>query len=112
MSKIQSRGPMPPELRERWERALADVDRDQFDANFAKTESAASENSFSGFVRRCVHRRRKPLSLLAKETDIELEILVSFLRGDGELNAGEIGRVLAAVGVELVETPTANEQSH
>ena len=105
MSKIQSRGPMPADLRQRWEEALAGVDRGQIDANFAKTEAAAAE-TFSGFVRRCVHRRRKPLSVLAKDSQVELQRLVEFMHGDGELNAAEIGRVLAEVGVELVETTT------
>lgn len=104
MSKIQSRGPMPKDLLSRWEQALDGVDRAQFDANFKKTESAAAEDSFSGFVRRCVHRRRKPLSALAQDAQIDPLRLVHFMRGDGELNAAEVGRVLAAVGVELVET--------
>jgi|GEM_PF-4517751 len=108
MSKIQSRGPLPPDLRHRFQQALAGVDRDRIDANFNRTESAAAENSFSGFVRRSVHRRRKPLSLLSQDTGIELERLVNFLRGDGELNVAETGRVLAAVDVELVETEAAN----
>lgn len=107
MSHIQSRGPMPPDLRKRWEEALAGVDHGRIDANLAKTEAAAAEDSFSGFVRRSVHRRRKPLSVLAKETDIELQPLAHFMRGEGELNAAEIGRLLEAVGVELVEIASA-----
>lgn len=108
MSQIRSHGPMPPDLRQRWEDVLAGLDREQIDANFAKTEAAAAEHSFSGFVRRAVHRRRKPLSLVAQETGIEPRRLSEFMRGEGELNAAEVGCVLEAVGVELVETTAAD----
>jgi hypothetical protein len=95
---------MPSDLRKRWEAELAAFDPKSIEANFAKTDAAAAEHSFSGFVRRSVHRGGKPLSLIAEETGIALRHLSQFMRGEGELNAAEIGRLLESVGVELVET--------
>lgn len=95
---------MPPELRHRWEELLIGLQPEQINSNFDKSASAAAEQSFSGFVRRSVHRRRKPLTLLASETTIDPQRLAHFMRGEGELSAAEVGRLLQAVDVELVET--------
>ena len=104
MSHIKSRGPMPPDLEQLWETQLASIDRAEVEASFAKIDAAAAEHNFSGFVRRCVHRGGKPLSFLAEEVHVDVQRLGRFMRAEGELEAGEIGRILTAVGVELVET--------
>lgn len=99
---VPSRGPMPPDIRARWEASLRQVNPAEMDEIFAQSTAAAEEQSFSGFVRRCVHRQAQPLSRVAAAASIELERLAKFLRGSGTLDSSEIDRLLKSLGVELV----------
>jgi hypothetical protein len=101
MSQV-SRGPMPPHLKAIWEKSIASIDPKEIDANFEKSRLAAAEDSFSGFVRRCVRRRAMPWSRIADDAQIELQRFALFMRGDGSLDTSEVDRLLAAIGVEVV----------
>jgi hypothetical protein len=101
MSEIKSRGPMPAELQRQWEEDLAAIDRDEVEASFAKSAAAAAEDSFSGYVRRCVHAGDKPLTVLVDETQIDQQRFADFMHGEGLLDTAEVDRLLAALGVAL-----------
>ncbi|MDP1799690.1 MAG: helix-turn-helix transcriptional regulator [Planctomycetaceae bacterium] len=94
---------MPAEVRARWERSLADLDPNQIEADFAKSEAAAAEDTFSGFLRRCVHGSGKTISMLVIETDVSRDRLSHFLRGEGVLDSAEIDRLLAILGVNIAK---------
>jgi hypothetical protein len=102
MNETKSRGPMPPDIRKRWEESLAAISRDEAEASFAKTRVAAAEDTFSGFVRRCVHRGGKPITTLVDEAKIDQRRLAVFIHGEGPLDSPEIDRLLNVLGVELV----------
>lgn len=96
---------MPQAIRERWETALQALDPAQIEGDFAACEAAAREPSFSGFVRRSVHRTGSPLTQIAEETGISVQRLANFLRGRGNLDNLELDRLLDALGIELLGTP-------
>jgi hypothetical protein len=104
MSSVTSRGPMPADLKQRWQNALQALDPAQIEGDFAACEAAAKENSFSGFVRRSVHRTGQPLSILAEQARIESQRLVNFLRAKGTLENDELDRLLDSMGIELLGT--------
>ena len=108
MNQIKSRGAMPPDVQKQWEAALAEVDRDEIEANFAKSEAAAAEDTFSGAVRRAIHCGEKALTDLADEAHIDIERLAYFMRGEGPLDTPEIDRLLAALRIEL-SVPVTSE---
>lgn len=105
MSQIQSRGAMPQAIRERWETALKALDPAQIEGDFAACEAAAREPSFSGFVRRSVHRAGLPLTQIEEQTGIPARRLADFLRGRGSLDNLELDRLLDTLGIELLGTP-------
>lgn len=106
MSPIESRGPMPPDVKARWEKSLAAIDPKAVDQQFAKAEAAAAEESFSGFLRRCIHQSGKTLTILVSESHVDRERLALFLRGEGLLDTAEIDRLLVVLAVEL--TPSTS----
>ena len=109
MIPIESCGPMPPEVKARWEKSLAAVDLQSVTDRFAIVESAAAEDNFSGFLRRCIHQSGKTMSLLVGEANVDRDRLSSFLRGEGLLDSAEIDRLLAALTIEL--TPSSSPQA-
>ncbi len=109
MSSIESRGPMPPDVKARWEKSLAAVDPQSINAQLAKTEAAAAEENFSGFLRRCVHQSGKTLTTLVSEAHVDRERLALFLRGEGLLDTAEIDHLLMVLDVEL--TPSSSSRS-
>lgn len=102
MSQIQSRGPMPSDLKQRWQEALRSLDPVQIEGDFAACEAAAKEASFSGFVRRSVHRAGYPISTIAQRANIAPKRLTDFLRDCGTLENQELDRLLDCIGVELL----------
>lgn len=102
MSQIPSRGPMPPNLRQRWQDAVQSLDPAQIEGDFAACEAAAMENSFSGFVRRSIHRSGLPVTAIAQESQIPPQRLADFLRSSGTLENHELDRLLAVMGIELL----------
>lgn len=87
------------------ETALKALDPAQIEGDFAACEAAAREPSFSGFVRRSVHRAGLPLTHVAEQTGISAPRLANFLRGRGSLDNLEIDRLLNVLGIELLGTP-------
>lgn len=102
MSPISSRGPMPPDVLQRWEQALASIDPESILIDLAKATAAAKETTFSGFLRRCLHRAGRPISSLGVEADISTERLAAFLHGEGVLESDEIDRLLSHLDVEVM----------
>lgn len=107
MSPIQSRGPMPPDVKARWEQSLAAVDSQSVSDRFAIAEAAAAEENFSGFLRRSIHQSGKTISLLVSEANVDRERLASFLRGEGLLDSAEIDRLLTVLAIELSLTSSS-----
>ncbi len=91
-----------PEMHALWEQSAAEVDRVQIELTLAKSAAAAAEDSFSGFVRRCVRQGGRPVSLLADEAHVDLQRLAHFLQGEGSLDTTEIDRLLSTLGVEVL----------
>jgi len=104
MTSIVTRGPMPPDVRRRWEEAVRSVNPTQVESDFSACEAAAKEASFSGFVRRSVHRAGSPITAIADQASIDSSRLVHFLRGTGTLENQELDRLLIALGIELIGT--------
>ncbi len=102
MSPITSRGPMPPDVQQRWEQALASIDPESVLIDLARATAAAKEPTFSGFLRRCLHRAGRPISSLGVEADISTERLAAFLHGEGVLESDEIDRLLSHLDVEVM----------
>lgn len=99
MSDRKSRGAMPPDIQSRWNEAQAGLDRKEIEATLAKAEAAAAEDSFSGFVRRCVRSAGQPVSVTASDAGVDMKRISLFLSGDGQLESGEIDRLLSALKV-------------
>jgi hypothetical protein len=110
MTGTRSRGPMPESVQQRWQQSLAAVDRDLAEQHFAQCAAAADEDSFSGFLRRCIHRGGRSITVLARSAGVEPGRLTQFLRGEGELQTGEIDQLLASLGVELIGSGRASGQ--
>lgn len=106
MSQIESRGPMAPDVKARWEKSLSAVDPQLVNVQFAKAEAAAAEENFSGFLRRCIHQSGKTLTTLVEESHVDRDRLSSFLRGEGLLDTAEIDRLLLVLAVDL--TPSSS----
>lgn len=102
MSPIVSRGPMPPDVQQRWEQALTSIDPESVLLDLAKATAAAKEPNFSGFLRRCLHRSGRPISSLGVDADISAERLAAFLHGEGLLESNEIDRLLSCLEVEMM----------
>lgn len=93
---------MPEHLQRIWEQSMAAVDPQQIEADFEKSQAAAAEDSFSGFVRRCVRRQSKPWSLIARTAGLDAQRLARFMHGEGSLDTQEVDRLLVVLGVELI----------
>lgn len=109
MNPIESRGPMPPDVKARWEKSLSAINEQTINTQFEKTEAAAAEENFSGFLRRCIHQSGKTLTTLVGESHVDRERLALFLRGEGLLDTAEIDRLLMVLAVEL--TPSSSSHS-
>jgi hypothetical protein len=98
---------MPETIRRRWETSLTAVDRELIEAHFEQCAAAAGEDSFSGFLRRCIHRSGRPVTALGHVTGIDPQKLAQFLRGMGELQSREIDGLVSALDVELLGSSRA-----
>lgn len=91
-----------PEIQALWEQSVAEVDQKETEAMLAQSAAAAAEESFSGFVRRCIRNAGKPISLLAADAHVDVQRLARFLHGESPLDTTEIDRLLATLGVEML----------
>lgn len=106
MNKPVLRSP-PPAIESLWRQTVAGVDRDEIETTIAKSDAAAAEDSFSGFVRRCVRGHGKPVSLIATDSGVDVQRLARFLHGEGVLDTSEVDRLLAALNVEILASSEA-----
>ncbi len=91
-----------PEIHALWEESRVGIDRTQIEADLAKSAAAAAEDSFSGFVRRCIRHGSRPISLIAEDARVDVQRLAAFLHGEEALDTTEVDRLLATLGVELL----------
>lgn len=108
MSPIESRGPMPPDVKARWERSLAGVDPQAITTQFEQSEAAASEDTFSGFLRRSIHQSGQTVTTLVAAARLDRERLALFLHGEGLLDSAEIDRLLIALGIHVASSAAQN----
>jgi hypothetical protein len=96
--------PMTPEERAKWEQSLADytAERPAIDAMMKSFRAAASEDSFSGHVRKVIHQSRIPLPSICRQAGIEWETLRAFLAGESPLPSDVIDRIAQVVRFDVV----------
>jgi hypothetical protein len=102
MSDRQTRGSMPAHLRTLWEAQLAGLDRPDIERKFQLCQTAAAEQSFSGWLRRAMHEAGLPLTQLAEHAQIPADRLAAFLEGETELSTREVDRLCISLDVTPV----------
>jgi transcriptional regulator with XRE-family HTH domain len=65
-------------------------------------KNAAEENSFSGALRRAIHKHDLSLTQIARQGGLSVEELDLFLTGERELPSSVIDRLVNVLGCKLV----------
>lgn len=90
---------MTPELRQRWERARQETERDlpELRKLGERMREAAMEDTLSGHLRRAIHRNSRELADIAFAAGISSSELSEFLSGERTLRSDVLDRLGAAV---------------
>jgi hypothetical protein len=72
-------------------------------ARFRKMRAAAEQPGFFGDVRRAASMSRRPVDELAAEIGVDSELYSDFRAGDAELPAAALDRLIAALGLRLMQ---------
>ena len=67
----------------------------------ARMQEAAAEETLCGYLRRAIHRSRRPLRDIACDAGIGPLVLVAFLDGERTLRADVLDRLARAAGVAI-----------
>ena len=94
-----------PEQLADWEaardRALAE--KPEVIARFQKMRQAERQDTFSGRLRRAIRASMRNTKSLAEEIDVDWRLLDDFRCGDATLPSDVIDRLIAALGLRLVQ---------
>ena len=70
---------------------------------FRKIKAAAQQEGFLGDLRRAISGSRRPIHELAAEIGLEAQALSDFRAGEAELSAAALDRLIAALGLRLMQ---------
>jgi hypothetical protein len=70
-------------------------------ASLDRVAIAASEQTFSGWLRREVPKSRKLLPDIIRDAEISKEDFLNFLEGSHDLTSSQIDRLVASLGLTL-----------
>jgi hypothetical protein len=98
---------IPPELLEhtRRDRALIADELPELVERHDRMVEAEAEDTFSGHLRRAVHRSGRLAREIAAEAGIPSELLCEFLEGTRTLRSDVLDRVAQAVGAAIAIEP-------
>jgi hypothetical protein len=94
-----------PQQKAEWEAAVQQelAGREENLDHMRKIEAAAERAGFLGDLRRAIALSRKPVQELAAEIDVDWRLLSDFRSGDAELPSPALDRLVAAVGLRLMQ---------
>ncbi len=107
---------MTDEERQEWERQVAAIEAEwpAMEMRMDQQQTAASEDSFSGELRRAIrgmHRRGISLPRLLREAQTDWATLDPFLHGEGVLSSTVIDRLVKVLGLHLHSTAASKSEN-
>lgn len=87
--------------------AAAEADRPEIDASMRRVRQAASESTFSGWLRREIHAQRKPIDVVIRESGVSQVDMSEFLEGSGALTSHQVDRLCQCLGIDLAAGTSA-----
>jgi hypothetical protein len=72
-------------------------------AHFRKIKAVAEQSGFFGDIRRAILLSRRPIKELATTVGVEPRVLSDFRAADAELSPAELDRLVAALGLRLMQ---------
>lgn len=105
-----------PELYEHWKKSrdAAIAEKDEVIADFRLMRLAASEESFTGRLRRAIHKAPMLLPDLCERAGIGVSSIGGFLRGEEDLDSATIDRLVTVLGWSAIVAaePSTNVEKH
>lgn len=96
----------------RWRQSVAEYDqvaREADDALMDAIVKAGSEPTFSGTLRRAIHRSGRPATQVAEAAGVDWPTMEAFLIGDGDLPSSAIDRLVETLRIEVAMSPASRE---
>ncbi len=94
-----------PQQKAEWEAAVQQelAGREENLDRFRKIKAAAGQGGFLGDLRRAIALSRRPVQELAAEIGVDWRLLSDFRCGDAELPSPALDRLVAALGLRLMQ---------
>ena len=94
-----------PQQKAEWEAAIRQelAGKEENIEHFRKLKAAAEEAGFLGDLRRAIALSRRPVQELAADIGIDWHLLSDFRSGDAELPSPALDRLVATLGLRLMQ---------
>jgi hypothetical protein len=94
-----------PQQKAEWEAAVQQelAGREENLDRLRKIKAAAEQEGFLGDLRRAIALSRRPVQELAAEVGVDWRLLSDFRSGDGELPSPALDRLVAVLGLRLMQ---------